>query len=201
MSDASASEFVYNPFPVTALLQGGQADAVAAQIAMLRAQQRRPVAIWVVQPDHDPAVVALADPAGRPQVQILRSDRPLASWAPLVFAWFLPTLYGMFVAPGAALDRRFLYSAGNCLLGHRALICAGGTRQGVPVEPGEEPAAIDAGSGAWVFETSWIRHAWRRPPAGLPGDTMAKFEAGLRQSGTPMLVPPLLPGATAHLLA
>ncbi|WP_374449407.1 hypothetical protein [Stella sp.] len=187
--------------PYSALMPGGGAAAVAAGIAALRAQTMLPADIWVLQPDHDPAVVAQHGSGRLPAVRILRQDRPPPAWAPLLFTWFLPSSYTLLLAPGARPAPHFAETALATMRRHRAMICAAGSRRGAAVAAGAADQAIDLGEGAWFFETHWIRHAWAAPPGDLDGDPMPAFAAALRRARTPLAVPALPDGTAAHLLS
>ncbi len=186
--------------PYSTLTWGGDAAGIAAQVAALRAQTMRPAEAWVLQAGHDPAVVALVDPAGVPAVRVLRQDRALPRWAPLLFTWFMPSAYTLLLAPGVRPAPHFAERALAAMRRHRAVVCPFGTRRSAAVEPGPADQAIDAGDGAWFFETAWIRHVWEQPPADLDGEPMAAFAAALRRARTPMAVPALPDGVAAHLL-
>ncbi len=186
---------------VTALLHGGTAAGVAAQLDDLRAQRLQIDAAWVIQSPHDPAITALGRREGHPAVRILGSDRTLGPWAPILFAWFLATPYALLLAPGIRLGPDFVGAAMLAMRRRRAVVSPFGSRQGAPVAGGAEDRPVDAGGGAWLFETSWIRHVWRTPPSDLQADPTAALEAAFRQSGIPAVVPALAGGTASHLAA
>lgn len=186
--------------PYSVLLTGGEAGVLAGQLAALGRQTMRPAEAWILQPDHDPAAVALADANASPAVRVIRQDLAPPRWAPLVFAWFMPDSYTLLLAPGVRPAPHFAETALMAMRRQRAVICPHGRRGGNPVPPGAEDQTVDAGADGWFFETHWIRHAWARAPADLDGDAMAAFTLALRRAGVPFAVPALPAGVGDHLL-
>lgn len=188
------------PGPYSVLLTGGRAEDLAPQIAALRAQTMRPAQAWIIQPNHDPAVTALQTETSRPIVRVIRQDQAPVRWAPLIFTWFMPDAYTLLLAPGARPAPHFAEAALNTMRRRRAMVCAAGRQADGPVGPSGEDQVIEAGEGAWFFETHWIRHAWARPPRDLDGDPIRALTAALRAVGTPLALPALPDGTTTHLL-